>query len=62
MLQAAWAFQANTMRTGAGYTISNDQPVRLLVITSPVREASEGGWGGFVADMEKTAQGRRSPF
>jgi quercetin dioxygenase-like cupin family protein len=36
-----------------GYTISNDLPVRLLVITSPVRESPAGGWGGFVADMEK---------
>lgn len=34
-----------------GYTIHSTQPVRLLVITAPVRENS-GGWGGFVADME----------
>jgi quercetin dioxygenase-like cupin family protein len=37
-----------------GYTIKNDQAVRLLVITSPVRDGTTGGWGGFVADMEKT--------
>lgn len=35
-----------------GYTIQNDDPVRLLVITSPVREGASGGWGGFVSDME----------
>ena len=36
-----------------GYTIQNQEPVRLLVITSPVREEASGGWGGFVADIEK---------
>ena len=36
-----------------GYAIRSDEPVRLLVITSPVRESPGGGWGGFVADMEK---------
>jgi quercetin dioxygenase-like cupin family protein len=35
-----------------GYTINSDQPVRLLVITAPVRDGQSGGWGGFVADME----------
>ena len=35
-----------------GYTIRSEDPVRLLVITCPVREGSSGGWGGFVADME----------
>ena len=35
-----------------GYTIRSESPVRLIVVTSPVREASGGGWGGFVADME----------
>lgn len=34
-----------------GYTLGSD-PVRLLVITAPVREGATGGWGGFVADME----------
>jgi quercetin dioxygenase-like cupin family protein len=33
------------------YTIHSDEPVRLIVVTSPVREGS-GGWGGFVSDME----------
>jgi quercetin dioxygenase-like cupin family protein len=35
-----------------GYTIRSEDPVRLIVVTSPVREGSSGGWGGFVADME----------
>ena len=35
-----------------GYTIQGDEPVQLLVITAPVRQAAPGGWGGFVADME----------
>jgi|SRR6266487_1579655 len=34
------------------YTIRGEDPVRLLVVTSPVREELSGGWGGFVADME----------
>ena len=35
-----------------GYTIHGDDPVRLIVVTAPVREGSGRGWGGFVADME----------
>ena len=35
-----------------GYTIRSEAPVRLLVITAPVREGSSGGWGGFVGEME----------
>jgi len=35
-----------------GYTIRSDDPVRLIVVTSPVREGSSSGWGGFVADLE----------
>jgi len=34
-----------------GYTIRSESAARLIVVTSPVREG-EGGWGGFVADME----------
>jgi quercetin dioxygenase-like cupin family protein len=34
------------------YTIPNEEPVRLIVVTSPVREGSNGGWAGFVADLE----------
>ena len=35
-----------------GYTIQNEKPVRLLVVTAPVRDGVSKGWGGFVADME----------
>ena len=35
-----------------GYTIRSEEPVRLLVVTAPVREGSSQGWGGFVSDME----------
>lgn len=35
-----------------GYTLQSEGPVRLLVITAPVREGMSGGWGGFVSDME----------
>jgi quercetin dioxygenase-like cupin family protein len=35
-----------------GYTLRSEGPVRLLVITSPVRAGASGGWGGFVADIE----------
>lgn len=35
-----------------GYTVRSDDPVRLIAVTSPVREASSGGWGGFVGDIE----------
>ncbi|HWP39399.1 MAG TPA: cupin domain-containing protein [Tepidisphaeraceae bacterium] len=36
-----------------GYTIRSDGPVRLLVITTPVRDGQSGGWGGFVGEMER---------
>ena len=39
-----------------GYTIRSEGPVRLLVVTAPVRDSASKGWGGFVADME-TGQG-----
>jgi quercetin dioxygenase-like cupin family protein len=35
-----------------GYTIQGEDPVRLIVITSPAREGASGGWGGFIADLE----------
>ncbi len=35
-----------------GYSIENEDSVRLLVITSPIREGISVGWGGFVSDME----------
>ncbi|SRR6266540_4932784 len=34
------------------YTIRSEDPVRLIVITSPIREGANRGWGGFVADLE----------
>ena len=34
------------------YAIRSQDPVRLIVVTSPAREGTGGGWGGFVADME----------
>ena len=35
-----------------GYTIHSEDPVRLIVVTYPVRKGSSGGWGGFIADLE----------
>ena len=35
-----------------GYTIHGEDPVRLIVVTAPVRDAASKGWGGFVSDME----------
>ena len=35
-----------------GYTIRGEDPVRLLVVTSPTRPGIRGGWGSFVADLE----------
>ena len=35
-----------------GYTIRSEDPVRLIVVTSPVREGSSGGWEGYIADLE----------
>jgi len=35
-----------------GYTIRSEHPVRLIVVTTPLRQPTGGGWGGFVADME----------
>jgi quercetin dioxygenase-like cupin family protein len=34
------------------YTIPGEDPVRLLIVTAPVREGPGGGWGGFVSDLE----------
>jgi quercetin dioxygenase-like cupin family protein len=34
------------------YTIRSQDPVRLIVVTSPVRDGPSGGWGGFAGDME----------
>lgn len=38
-----------------GYTIRSDGTVRLLVMTFPTR-TEEGGWGGFVADLERDGE------
>lgn len=35
-----------------GYTIRSQELARLIVVTSPTREAVRGGWGGFVSDLE----------
>ena len=35
-----------------GYAIRDEDPVRLIVVTAPVREPGNKGWGGFVSDME----------
>ena len=34
------------------YAIPGEDPVRLLIVTAPVREGPAGGWGGFVSDLE----------
>lgn len=34
------------------YTIHSAGPVRLIAVTAPVRAGVDGGWGGFVAEME----------
>ena len=33
-------------------TIRGEEPVRLIVVTAPIREGTGSGWGGFVSDME----------
>lgn len=38
-----------------GYTIRSDGPVRLLVVTAPPRDRSDG-WGGFVGDFESRGE------
>jgi quercetin dioxygenase-like cupin family protein len=40
-----------------GYTIRSEDPVRLIVVTSPVREGFSGGWGGFIGEMESGEEG-----
>jgi len=35
-----------------GYSMRNENPVRLIAVTAPVRDETSGGWGGFVSDME----------
>jgi len=35
-----------------GYTIRGEDPVHLIIVTSPAREGISEGWGGFVTDIE----------
>lgn len=35
-----------------GYIIRGEDTVRLLAITAPRQEKENGGWKGFIADME----------
>jgi quercetin dioxygenase-like cupin family protein len=44
-----------------GYRIRSEKEVKLLVITLPAEETGEGGWGGFVADIETQGERRGSP-
>ena len=44
-----------------GYRIRGEREVKLLVITVPAEENAEGGWGGFVADLETQGQRRGNP-
>ena len=44
-----------------GYKMHGDGPVELIVITSPAADRAEGGWGGFVADVETQGELRSSP-
>ena len=39
-----------------GFTIRSEGPVRLIVVTVPIREVSGKGWGGFVANVEGQAR------
>jgi quercetin dioxygenase-like cupin family protein len=34
------------------YTIRRQEPVRLIIVTSPKSERGSGGWVGFVSDLE----------
>jgi quercetin dioxygenase-like cupin family protein len=44
-----------------GYRIRSEKEVKLLVITVPAEEKAEGGWGGFVSDLETQGQRRGPP-
>ena len=44
-----------------GYTIRSENAVRLLTITFPTSGASDQGWGGFVADMERQGELIKQP-
>ena len=38
--------------TPHSYKIQSQEPVRLIIVTSPLREVGSSGWGGFVSDLE----------
>ncbi len=44
-----------------GYKIRSGGDFRLLVITAPSDPAAVGGWGGFVADIERSGDPVRTP-
>ena len=39
-----------------GYTIRSEESVHLILVTFPAGEASNEGWGGYVADVERQGQ------
>jgi quercetin dioxygenase-like cupin family protein len=39
-----------------GYTVRTEEPVRLIVVTIPTSAASNKGWGGFIADVERQGE------
>ena len=39
-----------------GYTVRSEEPVRLIVVTIPTSAASDKGWGGFIADVERQGE------
>lgn len=39
-----------------GYTVRSEEPVRLIVVTIPSSAASDKGWGGFIADVERQGE------
>jgi quercetin dioxygenase-like cupin family protein len=43
------------------YTIRGEGEVDLLVVTSSAQEEAVGGWGGFVADVERDGELRAAP-
>jgi quercetin dioxygenase-like cupin family protein len=41
-----------------GYRIESPGDARLLVVTSPADEEAVGGWGGFIAEVERNGEPR----
>lgn len=44
-----------------GYKLRDGKPARVLVITTPSDTSAEGGWGGFIADIEDPAHLKSAP-